>query len=436
MAQFRTVADLKTEILQKAGEPTNGNSAYDSLAMTYLNKAHQLIIGGGNIFSAKVDEAWKWAEHRYPIILELQPALTTGTVTFTQNSRSITFSSAPTASVEGWYVQGTGDKSVYRVTQHTAASTAATIESGYMETTGSKGYKCFKLDYDIMPTYIVVDSRNDKIDFIEVGTTQITATLVHGTYTPDEYIAHVVVKLNAAGTGPNYSGSYDSILKLFTLSSTLGSGKLFKLSGATGTNRRRSALPSLGLDLLDTASTASYVSTYIIGGISRLVAPFKIYANKISGDPFIYGMDQTNMELEYPLCDVQKRTPTHFCFLREDNEGSRSVHFNTYPDKLMKVEIPWVPIPIDLQNNDASYPLVPRKDIDVLIHAAAAFILFDKEDTKFGDVMKLVEGGLLAMEKKNRSEQFRTAQYFGQQIVREDYVKRRGPLRYGYTADN
>lgn len=436
MSQFRTVADLKTEVLTKAGEPTNGNSAYDTLAMTYLNKAHQVIVGGGSIFSLKVDEPWKWAEHRYPIILELQPAVSTGTVTFTQNSRTITFSSAPTASVEGWYVKGANDRSVYRITQHTAASTAATIESGYMEASGAKTYKCFKLDYDIMPTYIVVDSRNDKLDFIEVGTTVITATLTHGTYTPAEYIAHVVVKLNLAGTSPNYSGSYDTVLKLFTLSSTLGSSKLFKLAGATGTNRRRSALPSLGLDLLDTSSTASYVSSYIIGGISRLVAPFKIFANKLTGDPFIYGMDPVNMELEYPLCDVQERIPTHFAYLREDNEGARSVHFNTYPKDLMKVEIPWVPIPIDLQANDASYPLIPRVDIDVLIHAAAAFILFDKEDTKFGDVMKLVEAQLNAMEKKNRSEQFRTSQYFGQQIVRGDYVKRRGPLRYGYTADN
>lgn len=436
MSQFRTSADLKLEVLAKAGEPTNGNSSYDSEAMLYLNKAHQVLIGGGNIFSLEVDEAWTWARSRYPIVLELQPAITTGSITVTQNSRTITFSVAPTASVEGWFFKTEDDRTVYKITQHTASSTTATIDAGYMKSSGSKNYRTFKLDYEIFPKYLTVDSRNDKIDFVKTGSAQITATLTHGSYTPTEYIAHVASVITAAAAGPTITGSYDAVLKLFTLTSNLSGGTVFKLLGATGTNRRRSALPTLGLDLLDYTGAASYSSTYIIGGISRLVEPFRIYVR--CRDPFIYSADPARMELDYPISHIREFTPMRFARMLHDNEGSITVRFNSYPKEAMKVEINWVPIPIDLQNNDASYPIIPRADIDILIHAAATFILFDKNDDKWKDMLAAVDKQLQAMQKKNRSELFRSGENFGQIVPREDrqYLYRRFRPRYGYTADS
>ena len=103
MAQFRTTADLLDEVLQKAGEPTNGNSPYESIALTYINKVHQAVVGGGNIFSVKVDEAWTWARAKNPVVMELQPAITFGTVSVTANDVNITFSDAPAISVAGWH---------------------------------------------------------------------------------------------------------------------------------------------------------------------------------------------------------------------------------------------------------------------------------------------------------------------------------------------
>lgn len=431
MAQFRTTADIKTEVLEKAGEPTNGNSGYDSLALTYLNKAHQAIIGGGSIFSLKVDEPWTWARAKKPIILELEPAVE-GTVTVTEGLRTITFSAGPASSLEGWHFKVTDDPTVYKIAQHTAASTSATLDSAFLGSTGSKSYKAFKLDYVIAPTYIVIDSTNDKIDLIESGSTEQTVTLTHGAYTPAELIAHVATVLTALASAVTYTGSYDSVSRLFTITSDLAGGLVFKLLGATGTNRKRSALPSLGLDRLDHTGAASYTSAYIVGGVSRLVEPFKIFKQRTK-NPFIYSADSVQMEMDYPLWAVREAIPALFTKIEETEDGLVTVRFNSYPAEKMRVEVSWIPIPHDLQNNAASIPLVPRKDIDVLIHAAAAFILFDKEDTKFKDILGLAELQLAAMEKKNRSEMRRTDVNFGQIIPRQDHIRTvRSDLRYGY----
>ncbi len=433
MSQFRTTADCKLEVLEKAGEPTNGNSNYEAQAMTYLNKAHQVIVGGGSIFSLKVDEPWVWARAKYPMILELQPAVT-GSATMTEGSRDVTFSVAPSSSVQYWYIKFANDKTVYRIAQHTAAAVAAKLDSSYLGASGSVSYTAFKLDYTVMPTFLIVDSSNDKLDLVESGSTEQTITLTHGSYTPTEYIAHIVTLLNALPGTVTYTGSYDTVGRLFTLTSDLNAGAVFKLLGATGTNRRRSALPALGLDRLDFSGAGTYTSTYIINGVSRLIEPFKVYVQHCK-DPFIYSADPVGMELDYPLWDVKERIPDRFCRVGESNDGCMTVRFNAYPKEKMRVEIMFVPLPHDLQDNAASVPLVPRVDIDTLIHAAACFIMFDKEDTKFADTLNLVGAQLAAMEKKNRSMLRRTGTNFGAIQPRQDYVNRRGPLRYGYDKD-
>lgn len=431
MAQFRTFADLKTEVLAKAGEPTNGNSAYDSLALTYLNKAHQAIVGGGSIFNLNVDEPWTWARNKHSIILELQPAYTTGAVIAVNGSRAITFTSPPSASLEGWYIQFQNDPTVYKLSQHTAASASATLDSSCNLESGTVTFRAFKLEYEIQPTYIIVDSNNDKIDLIESGSTEQTVTLTHGAYTPDEFIAHIVIKLNALPSAVTYSGSYDSVTRLFTITSDLAGGLVFKLLGATGTNRKRSALPSLGLDRLDYTGAGTYNSTYIIGGVSRIIEPFKVFKQKCK-DPFIYSDDLVNMELDFPLWNVKEKIPTKFAKIAETNDGVITVRFNSYPAESMRVEIGWIPLPKDAQNNDASIPIIPRKDIDCLIHAASAWILCDKEDTKFKDMLDLAGKQLEAMQKKNRSEMRRTDRNFGQIIPRADMANVRPEFQYGY----
>ena len=438
MAQFRTTADLLDEVLQKSGEVTNGNSPYEALALTYLNKAHQAIIGGGNIFSLTVDEPWTWARSPNPMVLELQPAITYGSVSVTESDINITFSDAPAVSVQGWHFQLVGTKTVYRIMQHSAGVASAVIDSSMIDASGTYSFRLFKLDYEISPAYIYVDSSNDRIDFEEVVGTQLTASLTHGSYTTSNYIAHVVTRLNAAASA-TITGSYDSVLKAYTVTSDLAGPVVFNLLGATGTNKKRSALPTLGLDRIDYTSanasaTGSYVSRYVVNGISRMIEPFKVFTQSTE-QPYVYSTDPVTMELDYPTARTAEFIPSHFTKIAETNEGTITVRFNAYPKTKTKLVIDWVPVPIDLQDNAASYPLVPRKDIDALIHAAVAMVLFDKEDTKWEMTFKLAGSALEAMSKKNRAEQFRTGDNYAQIVPRADLSIKPRKLNYGYTVE-
>lgn len=434
MSQFRSAADIADEVLQKCGEVTNGNSPYESLVLTYLNKAQQAIVGGGNIFSLKVDELWTWARNRWPIILELEPAYTTGTIAITQDDVNIVFSDAPATSREGWHLQILGKHTIYKVTQHSAGDPSAQLDSSMLTETGTYNFRLFKVDYEIKQTYLYVDAKNDKLDFCEVLNTPLVATLTRGSYTPAALITHIVAKLNAAGTNGLYSGSYDSVLKLFTITSSGSGGKILSFLGATGTNRKRSSLPLLGLDQKDHTGALTYTSTYIINGISRLCEPFKVFSFSAGSDNQITASDPFNMEVDYPLAEVPERIPDRFCFTAEENDGTKHVRFNAYPRTKTKVVIDWVEMPRDLQDNAACIPVIPRKDIDVLIHGACTYLLFDKEDSKWQNMLTVTKAQLEAMEKKNRSELFRTGPLFGQIVPRLDLAKDKRKLKYGYTV--
>lgn len=430
MGQFRTTADIADEVLQKSGEPTNGTSAYEDLVITYLNKAQQALVGGGSIYSLKVDEVWTWAKAKYPIVLNLEPIIT-GTVAAVFNEIGVTFTDTVDTDVTGWNLQLNGTSTVYRILAHTGGAIVAVLDSGFVDTTGVYGFRLWKSDYDLIPTHSYIDSTNDRIDFVEVGTTQLTAVLDHGAYRNDELVVQIANKLNLAGTTGLYSGDYDPNTRKLSITSTLAGGKIFSLLGATGTNRKRSGLPLLGLDRIDYSGAGTYESTYVTNGVSRLVEPFRVY----SRDNIlrtITSTDITELNATGPnTFYYNKGIPSQFARIREDFDGTVTVRFNCFPDQRTKVEIDYVPIPIDLQDHDGSIPVVPRKEIDVLIHAAAMFIQFDKEDDKWQASLKLVEGQLNAMEKKQRSEAFRTGDGFAQIQPRADLGNRRY-LRYGY----
>lgn len=436
MGQFRTTADIADEVLQKSGEPTNGNSPYEALVVKYLNKVHQALIGGGNIFSLDVDEVFPWSRARHPMVLELLPAYVTGTITCTAGDINITFSSPPAYSVAGWYIQlnDSNRSTVYRITSHEAGQDAATIDSTFLDDSGDYAFRVVKLDYELIPAYIYIDSKNDKLEFIESGTTVLTATLTHGTYTPTTLLAHILAKLEDVGTNGLYTGAYDEVSRKFTLTSTLAGGKIFSLLGATGTNRKRSVLPLLGFDRLDHTGAGTYTSGYVTNGISRLVEPFRVFAGQ-SDSLKIFSLDNGNFEADYGMSYTSERVPEHFTKIHHENDGTVVVRFSSYPKYRTKVMIDWVPIPIDLQDNDASVPLIPRNEIDILIHGASTFILFDKEDDKWEKTLSVTDKHLQAMRKKLRSESFRTSEDYGQIVPRGDMVGGRRKFRYGYTAN-
>jgi len=177
MAQYTTSADLVEDILWRGGEKTDGTSDYDAKALTYLNRAYQGIWSGGSELDPNVQEVWWWLRKDDQGVLTLNPKITTGTVSVTNNSASITFSSGPTPSVAGRHVKIDDHPDVFIISAHTATETGATLESVYTgPTDGTASYKVVQLDYtlasDVLylsaPMFAYQDGRKD-IEHIELS---------------------------------------------------------------------------------------------------------------------------------------------------------------------------------------------------------------------------------------------------------------------------
>lgn len=436
MAQFRTSADLVDRVLTRAGEPTNGNSALEADALEYLNLAHHYVVAGGNEIDIEIDEPWVWAREKYPMTIELLPKYDTGTVSLTNGSEAGTFSSAPSDSKKGWYLRlKTGnDSSVYRIASHTAGASAFELDGDFLGTTNATAtFKVFKLDYELTPSYLVIDRFNDRIDFEETASTELTASLTHGAYTPSDLATHIKTQLESAGAS-TYTISYDGDTKKFTLASDLGGGGgTFKLLAQSGTNVERSTLPLLGFDIEDQATAASHTGNYIIGGISRLLEPVRIH-NVSSRRGSIELVDQGTMQVRFPLSTAEEGYPRYMSLIRETDDGCHTVRFDRYPDESVRIEIPYMAIPKDLKDNAASVPLVPRKDNQVLVYIAAYFLCLDKEDTKAQDYLALAQRKLRAMLSKNRSLLQRASETFAEILPRTDELEPDRHLEYGYMA--
>lgn len=427
MAQFRSTADLVDIVLKKAGEVTNGNSPYDSNGdvLDFLNRVHFSLISGGTVPIGKdqtveINETWPWAKSKRPLILELQEKITTGTVTLTVDSEAGTFSSAPSVSVAGWYIQVDAHEGIYRIASHTAAATSFELDGEWPNATVSGGsYRVFKLDYDLTPDYIVIDSTNNKLQFQETAGTTLTATLTSGTYTPSQLATEVQTQMNTTGGTPAYTITYSAVTKKFTLASDRGGSSVFVLVG-TGDQSLFSAHKTLGFDDEDTTNAASISSTYILGGISRLIEPFRMQKG---GQNDVFGISPGALALNYPLAEVSEGLPDRFSVIEENPDGSMKVRFNRYPKDKTRVEVDFVPIPRDLKDNSSSIPLVPRKHIDVLEDAATFYIMLLKNDDRAQVYGQLAQGKLLSMISQHRGTLQKMGKHFGEIVPRREQTR-------------
>lgn len=98
-------------------------------------------------------------------IVQTSTDITTGTVTITDATTALTFSSAPAASVANWFIKFSTSNNWYQITSHTAASTSAVITPALGEGASISGgtYKLRKLFYK---TSTPLDSILDMKQFI------------------------------------------------------------------------------------------------------------------------------------------------------------------------------------------------------------------------------------------------------------------------------
>jgi len=395
MANFRTTADYVDKILDLCGEITNGNSAYETTALYYLNRIHHSLLTGGTDISPDVDELWPWAMAKNPIILELQPKYNTGTVTVTEGSPSLTFSSAPGVS-----------------------------------------FDAFKLDYELVPDVIIINSTNNKINFTEATAgTQLTATLTQGTYSPTGLATEVKTQLDAEGAS-TYTVTYDSSTRKFTITSDLaGADNLFSILGASGTDVYVSALPTLGLGVTDHTGAATYVAERPLGAIAKLSQPM-FFQNRHHEGTQVSGIDIGRFMEDYAPTVIGEGNPDKFTVVEERDDGYIKVRFNKYPREERRVEVYYVPQPLDLYDNAFSSPLVPRKWSQILTHGAASYLCLEKNDDRAQGYIAVSQNQLQAMQKSYRKTENRVGVNYAQVIARPDLLtQKRRRLLYGYEDD-
>ena len=424
MANLRSTNDVKKFALARAGELTDGTSSYDSDALEFIIEAHRNIIGGSNLFNLSTNEPWIWAKSRYPIILNLQPKQT-GACSLTQNSESGTFSVGPTPSLKGWFLKIDGRDSVFQIAEHTAGATAFELDADYPDDTGaSLNFRAFKLDYDLVPDQIIIDSENDKIDFEETASTELTSTLTHGTYSPSELATEIKTQMDTDGASV-YTVSFASDTRKFTIvSDGAGGGGILTLLGSTGTNSHRHTLPNLGYTQEDKSAALTYTSDQPLHAIERLPEPLSVHRSNDEPKNKIFEIDPKLMSLEHQLHLIREEIPTRFATVRKKPDGTLVIRFNAYPAEITRVEIPWIPEPLDLKDNSTSEPLLPVNFRSILAYGAAHFIAEDRADDKATSFLAKAVAELQAMIQQVRKQHSGNNPNYGRLIPRRDSQRR------------
>ncbi len=155
--------------------------------MTYLQIRQRVaeIMGVDNTdttadanatMSAKIKA---WVNNRYKVlaakrswswligdtIIQTQADITTGTVTATLASTTITFTSGPAASVAGYFIQFSNATDWYQISTHTGASTTAVLTVPFLGTTSSTLTYILRKVYYALPTDTgkILDIRQSRV---------------------------------------------------------------------------------------------------------------------------------------------------------------------------------------------------------------------------------------------------------------------------------
>lgn len=146
MANYRYSSELIDSILDRAGEPTDGTSDFETEALQYLNRAYRGLWEGGQELGADVSELWWWMRSSTESNLTLLP-MQSGTATCTNNNTAVTLGATVTPSMVGYKIRFGLNLDTYTVSAHTAGTSAVTLDGVYTAATGSTSWKAWKIDY-------------------------------------------------------------------------------------------------------------------------------------------------------------------------------------------------------------------------------------------------------------------------------------------------
>jgi hypothetical protein len=178
------------EIRQRCAE-LMGVSSADTTAdanATMETKLKEWVNARYRVLAAK--RSWNWLID--DSIIQTVPDITTGTVTATLASTTITFTSAPASSVASYFIQFQGSTDWYQISTHTAAVTTAVMTVPYLGTTASG------LTYTLRKVYYALPTDTGKI--LDIRQSRVWDTKL--TYIPARSLDQYFAYRNAVATRP------------------------------------------------------------------------------------------------------------------------------------------------------------------------------------------------------------------------------------------
>lgn len=148
MSNLRYTADLLTDALFRANEPTDGSSDYAAQALVFLNNVYMQICRGGSELTPGVNEDWSWLHKDKPGVLTLRPALT-GTCTVTQDSTTVTLDLTQTTDLVEYYFRIDTHPDIFRVETH-GGGVNVVLDAVYTgDNATAAPYTVFALEYNL-----------------------------------------------------------------------------------------------------------------------------------------------------------------------------------------------------------------------------------------------------------------------------------------------
>ena len=261
--------------------------------------------------------------------------------------------------------------------------------------------------------------------------TEKTATITAGMYTTTSLGTTVGTTMDTAGGGSgNFTLAYDTTVNKFTLSH---STQEFLLMFGTGTNALKGLAHTIGFIKVDTTSATSNVGSFPIKEISRLIDPLVIHKGQAldsDDDKKVYFNDPDTFSREYPLSGTHQTNPTRFTVVnRNPINGIYKVRFNGYPSAQLRLEVPYIPTPVDLQDSANDYPLIPVEYVTLLEFGASYYIMLDKSDSRADNYLRLAQAKLQALITANRKQTTHTSKNSGRLIPRVEQKFSRNKIK-------
>lgn len=163
-----------------------------------------------------------------------------------------------------------------------------------------------------------------------------------------------------------------------------------------------------------------------VGGISRLAGPMIVYRNQTfdsDQEGKIYGSSDQEFKKDNPLHLIEIGVPNMFC-ITSDSDGIPTVRFNKYVDAATRVEIPYIPVPVDLTENPDTTPIIPRRFRHALVWGPAEMLARDKYDDRADAYEKRFSTILEAMKRDDSRVRDKTSKNRGRLVPRPDLLHR------------